>query len=400
MISSGRIDLLVNYFSYTMDRDIYMPSIDTGLSFVTPYHYETSHYGGWSHFVHCAEQDTPDKEDCKDLHVCVSNGTRYYDLLAYKLSKNQLSVRDGNADTIQGFITGECNAMVDSKGGIRAVRNGLLASPGVDASHVENDIIVGASFGLEPMALCVREDDVQWRDFVFWVFEAIHAGERYGITQNSSSSTTTTPSWAAPWAASSSKGGLSYATTNVFGEGTKYMLQDAVAAAGNFDEIDNLLDPLAFPLKDTVGFNDGTEGIMLSLALGKTEEEGPGPHPDGTLATILQRGQLRCAVRLNRPGFAERHSDNSTIGFAWSGMDVDYCRAVHGAIFATMSEEEVELVEVVDDEEGFKMLHDGDVDVYAGVMMTMERDVLEPSTKMGFAFSRPYFYNVSALLAK
>jgi len=127
---------------------------------------------------------------------------------------------------------------------------------------------------------------------------------------------------------------------------------------------------------------------------------GPAPHPDGTLASILQRGHLQCAVRSDRLGFAERHFDNTTNGFVWSGMDVDYCRAVHAAIFAASGAEKLELLEVMDDEEGFKMLHDGDVDVFAGVMVTMERDVLEPSTGTGFSFTRPYYYNVTAILAE
>jgi len=51
------------------------------------------------------------------------------------------------------------------------------------------------------------------------------------------------------------------------------------------------------------------------------------PASAGTLDTVKQRGTLQCGVSEGLFGFSERNQD------AWSGFDVDFCRAVASAIF-------------------------------------------------------------------
>lgn len=48
----------------------------------------------------------------------------------------------------------------------------------------------------------------------------------------------------------------------------------------------------------------------------------------GTLETVKQRGVLQCGVSEGLFGFSERNAQGE-----WSGFDVDFCRAVAGAIF-------------------------------------------------------------------
>jgi general L-amino acid transport system substrate-binding protein len=48
----------------------------------------------------------------------------------------------------------------------------------------------------------------------------------------------------------------------------------------------------------------------------------------GTLDDVRQRGMLNCGVSQGLFGFSERNSNGQ-----WSGFDVDFCRAVAGAIF-------------------------------------------------------------------
>jgi general L-amino acid transport system substrate-binding protein len=52
------------------------------------------------------------------------------------------------------------------------------------------------------------------------------------------------------------------------------------------------------------------------------------PALAGTLDAVRQRGELRCGVSDGLPGFSERSS-----GGEWAGFDVDFCRAVAGAVF-------------------------------------------------------------------
>ncbi|TCR62484.1 amino acid ABC transporter substrate-binding protein [Bosea sp. BK604] len=52
------------------------------------------------------------------------------------------------------------------------------------------------------------------------------------------------------------------------------------------------------------------------------------PAAAGTLDTVKQRGTLQCGVSEGLYGFSEQNAQGQ-----WSGFDVDFCRAVAGAIF-------------------------------------------------------------------
>jgi general L-amino acid transport system substrate-binding protein len=63
--------------------------------------------------------------------------------------------------------------------------------------------------------------------------------------------------------------------------------------------------------------------ISIALCLGSIAPAGA-----GTLETVKQRGALQCGVSEGLFGFSEQNSQGE-----WSGFDVDFCRAVAGAIF-------------------------------------------------------------------
>ncbi|WP_114945932.1 amino acid ABC transporter substrate-binding protein [Microvirga calopogonii] len=52
------------------------------------------------------------------------------------------------------------------------------------------------------------------------------------------------------------------------------------------------------------------------------------PAAAGTLETVRQRGVLQCGVSEGLIGFSEKNAQGE-----WSGFDVDFCRAVAGAVF-------------------------------------------------------------------
>src|SRR5918994_3346140 len=52
------------------------------------------------------------------------------------------------------------------------------------------------------------------------------------------------------------------------------------------------------------------------------------PARAGTLDTVKQRGAVQCGVSEGLYGFSDKNSQGE-----WSGFDVDFCRAVAGAIF-------------------------------------------------------------------
>ena len=114
-----------------------------------------------------------------------------------------------------------------------------------------------------------------------------------------------------------------------------------------------------------------------------------GPVPGGTLERVLERGKLRCAVRGGRPGFASFQSNTSS----WVGMDVCFCTALGASLF----DGECNAVEFIDVQEheaenGFALLRDDRVDVFAGALWSLQNSVRENVSQQGYSFSQPYFY--------
>lgn len=86
-----------------------------------------------------------------------------------------------------------------------------------------------------------------------------------------------------------------------------------------------------------------------------------------TLDTVKQRGQLQCGVSEGLFGFSEKDSQGQ-----WSGFDVDFCRAVAGAIFDDRTK--VTFVPLSASER-FKVLKDGRVDLLSrNSTWTLERE--------------------------
>jgi len=52
----------------------------------------------------------------------------------------------------------------------------------------------------------------------------------------------------------------------------------------------------------------------------------------GTLDTVKSKGFLQCGVNTGLPGFGNPDASGN-----WSGLDVDYCKAVAAAVFGDAS---------------------------------------------------------------
>jgi general L-amino acid transport system substrate-binding protein len=74
------------------------------------------------------------------------------------------------------------------------------------------------------------------------------------------------------------------------------------------------------------------------------------------------------------------------------GFDVDFCRAIAAAIFDGDGTK-VNFTDLPTSER-FHSLHNGEIDLLARlVTVTLSRDVLEPSTQVGFSFTQPTFFD-------
>lgn len=126
---------------------------------------------------------------------------------------------------------------------------------------------------------------------------------------------------------------------------------------------------------------------------GDTAEGGGGEGEEvaagaGRLQTVLDRGELVCGVDGGIPGFS--FVDDSG---AYSGLDVDTCRAVAAALF-----DDPDAVEYrrLDSTERFEALKGGEVDMLArNTTWTTSRD-----TSVGMEFAPTTFYDGQGMMVK
>jgi general L-amino acid transport system substrate-binding protein len=112
-------------------------------------------------------------------------------------------------------------------------------------------------------------------------------------------------------------------------------------------------------------------------AAGLAQAQGQG----ATVEAIMKRGELLCSgANENSPGFAV--VDNQG---AWSGFDIDFCRAIAVAVLGDVKKLKLVPVSFV---QRFPALQSGDIDVIVkNTSWTLTRN-----TELGLQFSAPYFF--------
>ena len=107
-----------------------------------------------------------------------------------------------------------------------------------------------------------------------------------------------------------------------------------------------------------------------------------------TLDTVKARGTLNCGVSTGNPGFSNPDDKGN-----WTGLDVDYCRAVAAAIFNDPSKVAFKPTTA---KERFTALQSGEIDVLARTTTwTISRD-----SSLGLAFSGVNYYDGQGFLVK
>ncbi len=110
-----------------------------------------------------------------------------------------------------------------------------------------------------------------------------------------------------------------------------------------------------------------------------------------TLDDVKARGHLLCGVNPGLQGFAAKGADG-----AWSGFDVDYCRAVAAAALGDAGK--VEFVPV-NAQERFEKLKSGAIDILArNTTWTMERETKIPLRFVGVSYHDGQGFIVKKLL--
>jgi ABC-type amino acid transport substrate-binding protein len=211
-----------------------------------------------------------------------------------------------------------------------------------------------------------RENDPGWSDLVDGIIKGFYLAEKAGVTQATADD-----------------------LLELFASLPTYakQMRDIVEEFGNFEELWQRHFELLFPRG---GLNelhvDHDTGLLYSLPLGNLESLGPGPVKGGTLEAIMERGVLRCGVTAKTAAFAEFDSETEL----WSGFDVEFCHALAAALFIDPEKLEISSIPA---REQFAALTNGSIDVVAGTRVTVLADLEEPSTKQGYTFSMPYYYD-------
>ncbi|MFE8151900.1 amino acid ABC transporter substrate-binding protein [Brenneria goodwinii] len=127
-----------------------------------------------------------------------------------------------------------------------------------------------------------------------------------------------------------------------------------------------------------------TLGNTLLPAHAETAVSGNGD----TLKKIKARGELICGVHPARHGFSAIDSKGQ-----WSGLDVDYCRALAAAIFGDAGKVRFSALSTA---QRFPAIQSGEVDVLSrNITASLSRD-----TSLGLNFAPPTFYTGTGFMVR
>jgi ABC-type amino acid transport substrate-binding protein len=256
------------------------------------------------------------------------------------------------------FAQGYCNVLAGEQFDL-AEGNVMLAGYNDSYSFSTN------LYSKEPIALVTRDDDMEWSDYVNWVFLALLTAENRTITQQFAHAIIQNPAPSVDL--------------------TQLQFYQAVATVGNYGEMYTRHLRSIVPRAPVNEQNDGTTPLICSFPFGNTNTTGPGPVVNGTLDKILERGYLRCGIA-ETPFFATFNDTTQE----FEGFDIDYCRAVSSAVFNGTG---LTFYVTVTGNDRWDLLANGDVDLVSwDTTWNYQCDVDEPSTKTGFTFAQPNFY--------
>lgn len=126
------------------------------------------------------------------------------------------------------------------------------------------------------------------------------------------------------------------------------------------------------------------KGILGAAALAVTVSTGTA----ATLDDVKAKGFVQCGVSQGLPGFSNPDSSG-----AWSGLDVDHCKAVAAAIFGDAEKAKFTPLSA---KERFTALQSGEVDILSrNTTWTMSRD-----TQLGLNFAGVNYYDGQGFMVR
>jgi ABC-type amino acid transport substrate-binding protein len=368
-LANGTVDIMLYGATHTMERSVYLESVKSNFAFSIPYMYGGIQAAGDPFYVkNCADKGMKHLDECKGLRVCALQDSTHHEAMRQYLPERHIVPKFWDiGGMFYGYLSGECNVLVNE---------GVMLSPFFtehvlileNATKLPDNFTVGTTmFSNEPNSAVTRTDDPTFSDFVSAIINGLMAAEVRGITQDTA---------------------RTYPAVTAFGQEYKDMMRDAIASSGNYGEIYSSQIEIFVPRQPLNTINIGDTGLLYPHPFGFLDRGRNGTPLGHLLTKILQRGRLHCGISVDRPGFASR------IGQGYSGMEVDFCRAISASLFQG-DDTAVDFVEIQQPSDGFALLADEAIDVLAGVTWTLQDDVREARTGIGYSFSQPYFYGYS-----
>jgi general L-amino acid transport system substrate-binding protein len=227
LLASEEIDVLIRTTTWTSSRDI-----DLNSSFTV-----TTFYDGQGIIVN-ADSAITSLADLEGSTICVTGGTTTEVNLEAVLGEAGIAytglVFAGDAEVLEAFAAGRCDAWTGDKGNLAGQRaNYPTASGGPDSLRILPETI-----SKEPLGPVVRDGDTEWFDVVQWVVLGTMAADELGVTSGNVASMSSNP----PGSAVANLLGASFDGGAVNGFGASLglsptFMQSVLSAVGNYDEI-------------------------------------------------------------------------------------------------------------------------------------------------------------------
>ncbi|CAB9527261.1 Putative amino-acid ABC transporter-binding protein YhdW [Seminavis robusta] len=371
------VDVVGQYVLKRMKPDVHDPAFGRGLTFSAPFFYSGFGFVGEPSLVDCADRLDSFSEECRPLRLCVTVNTVNEDTLQEVLPGAVVVPCDLPIDLTHKFIRGDCNVLATQPAGAAEERFRLAG--------YDREFKVGENlFSMEAMGMVTIDDDPEWARVVNLVILTFFIAEAHSITQ------------------ANAEDMRSLFHVEDQNNPMAYSMVTIVNQFGNYAELyERHLESVAPRRGPNILYSQSdTSGRLYSVPFRNLDVVGPGPIPNRTLDTIIKRGHLRCGVRAHK-GFANVPADAED---KWSGLDVEFCRALGAAIFAgTLSS--VEFVDLaameansnrVDFGHGNTLLADSFVDVIAGSRVSIKL-MLGSEAAPGFCFGQTYFVNAGTM---
>jgi len=208
-LASGLVDVLSRITTHTFERDVLETTSQTGFTFTQPNFYDGLSFGGIPPYGDCADRLDTTSEVCKDLRICVNDGTTTIARTRELFPEEFIVPMPSGEESLGGLASGVCNAVA---GGSHDIAINSVASAG----YVGDYEIGKNRYSKDPLAMVTRQDDAIWSDFVYWVLQSTFYAEELNITLARAKE---------------------MPSTNLFGPLYRDMFKDAVQAVGNYGEI-------------------------------------------------------------------------------------------------------------------------------------------------------------------